>query len=73
MKVYTLLTIATAPNQGGNALDVSKTSYSSRETAVGGLEDYTEIQTNLFERTDEDGTVFTVLVVEQTVEGSVNV
>jgi hypothetical protein len=70
MKVYTVLTIATAPNEGGNALDISKTAYSSRESAIVGLDKYTEVQPNLYERIDDDGTVFTVLVVEQTVEGS---
>jgi len=70
MKVYTVLTVATAPNNGGNALDISKTAYSSRESAIVSLEGYSQVQPNLYERTDEDGTVFTVLVVEQTVEGS---
>ena len=70
MKVYTVLTIATAPNNGGNALDVSKTAYSSRESALVGLDSYEQTDANLYQRTDEEGTIFTVLIVEQTVEGS---
>ena len=70
MKVYTILTVATAPNQGGSALDISKTAFTTRESASVGLENYSQVQPNLYERTDEDGTVFTVLIVEQTVEGS---
>lgn len=67
MKVYTVLTIASNQEQG-NALDVSKTAHSTREAAIKGLEDYTEVQPNLFERTDEtDGITYTVLVVEQEV------
>jgi hypothetical protein len=67
MKVYTVLTIASNTEQG-NALDVSKTAHTTREAAIKGLENYTEVQPNLFERTDEtDGITYTVLVVEQEV------
>jgi hypothetical protein len=67
MKVYTVLTVATNGEQG-NALDISKTAHTTREAAVKGLENYTEVQPNLFERTDEtDGITYTVLIVEQEV------
>lgn len=67
MKVYSVLTIASNGEQG-NALDISKTAHTTREAAVKGLENYTEIQPNLFERVDEtDGITYTVLVVEQEV------
>jgi hypothetical protein len=66
MKVYTVITVATNGTQG-SALDVSKTAHTTIEAARKGLEDYTEVKTNLFEKTDDDGVVFTVLVVEQEV------
>lgn len=67
MKVYTVLTVATAPNEGGYALDISKTAYSSKESAVASLENYSQVQPNLYERTDDAGIKYTVLVVEQEV------
>ena len=66
MKVYTVITVATQED-GGNALDVSKTAYTTREAAAKGLEDYEEVQTNLFQKANEDGLTFTVLIVEQEV------
>lgn len=68
MKVYTVITVASSEDQKNNALDVSKTAHSTREAAIKGLEDYEEVQTNLFQRTDEsDNITYTVLIVEQEV------
>lgn len=67
MKVYTVLTIASNGDQG-NALDISKTAHTTREAATKGLEEYTEVQPNLFERFDSaDDVTYTVLIVEQEV------
>jgi hypothetical protein len=68
MKVYTVITVASSQDEKSNALDVSKTAHSTREAATKGLEDYEEVQTNLFQKTDEsNGLTFTVLIVEQEV------
>lgn len=67
MKVYTVITIASSQDEKSNALDVSKTAHSTREAATKGLEDYEEVQSNLFQKTDDTGVTFTVLVVEQDV------
>ena len=70
MIVYTIITIATANDN--NALDVSKVAYRTRDNAVDRLADYEETRPNLFTRTAEDGTTFTVLVAEHTVEDESN-
>ena len=72
MNVYTVITIATAANSDNNALDVSKVAYRTRDAAVARLADYEETRPNLFTRTAEDGTTFTVLVAEHTVEDGSN-
>lgn len=70
MKVYTVLTIVSFDQT--NSLDVAKTAYMSPEAARAGLEDHEEVQPGLFEKQGEDGSLHTVLVVEQTVEGTEN-
>lgn len=66
MKVYTVITVATNGAQG-SALDVSKTAHTTVEAARQGLDDYAEVKPNLFEKTADDGVVYTVLIVEQEV------
>lgn len=70
MNVYTIITIATAGDN--NALDVSKVAYRTRDSAVAVLAGYEETRSNVFTRTAEDGTMFTVLVAEHTVEDESN-
>lgn len=66
MKVYTVITVATNGTQG-SALDVSKIAHTTVEAARLGLDDYAKVKPNLFEKTADDGVVYTVLIVEQEV------